>query len=115
VNNEAPQSGSDIMRLLDLELSDRELYFIGRIVAAWGSIESEIFLQTVQALNPDSFDNLPTAMNNLQPSRVRELWKEHVVDKATGKRRDVLLEQHRKIEQYSEDRHAIVPRASLRR
>ena len=108
MNNEAPQSGSDIMRLLDLELSDRELYFIGRIVAAWGSIESEIFLQTVQALNPDSFDNLPTAMNNLQPSRVRELWKEHVVDKATGKRRDVLLEQHRKIEQYSEDRHAIV-------
>jgi hypothetical protein len=108
VNNEAPQNGSDIMRLLDLGLSDRELYFIGRIVAAWGSIESEIFLQTVQALNPDSLDDLPTAMNNLQPSRVRELWKEHVVDKATGKRRDVLLEQHRKIEQYSEDRHAIV-------
>jgi hypothetical protein len=108
VNNEAPQNGSDIIRLLDLGLSDRELYFIGRIVAAWGSIESEIFLQTVQALNPDSLDDLPTAMNNLQPSRVRELWKEHVVDKATGKRREVLIEQHRKIEQYSEDRHAIV-------
>ena len=108
MNNEAPQNGSDIMRLLDLGLSDRELYFIGRIVAAWGSMESEIFLQTVQALNPDSLHDLPTAMNNLQPSRVRELWKEHVVDKATGKRRDVLLEQHRKIEQYSEDRHAIV-------
>ena len=108
MNNEAPQNGSDIMRLLDLGLSDRELYFIGRIVATWGSIESEIFLQTVQALNPDSLDDLPTTMNNLQPSRVRELWKEHVVDKATGKRRDVLLEQHRKIEQYSEDRHAIV-------
>ena len=91
-----------------LGLSERELFFIGRIVAAWGAIESEIFVQTVHALNPASLDELPPAMNNLQPSRVRELWKEHVVDKATGKRRDVLLEQHRKIEQYSEDRHAIV-------
>jgi len=97
-----------MMRLLDLGLSERELFFIGRIVAAWGSIESEIFIQTVQALNPTSLDDLPAAMNNMQPSRVRELWKEHVVDKAKGKRREVLLEQHRKIEQYSEDRHAIV-------
>ena len=47
-------------------------------------------------------------MNNLQPSRVRELWKEHAVDKASGKRREILLEQHEKIETLSEDRHAIV-------
>jgi hypothetical protein len=104
-NDERPK---EMIQLLDLGLSERELYFIGRIVAAWGAIESEIFVQTVQALNPDSLDDLPAAMNNLQPSRVLELWKEHVVDQATGKRRDVLLEQHRKIEQYSEDRHAIV-------
>lgn len=105
MNDDTPHQ---MMRLLDLGLSERELYFIGRIVAAWGSVESEIFVQTVQALNPDSVDDLPSAMNNLQPSRVRELWKEHVVDKANGKRRDILLEQHRKIEQYSEDRHALV-------
>lgn len=97
-----------MMRLFDLGLSERELFFIGRIVAAWGSIESEIFIQTVEALNPASLDDLPVAMNNLQSSRVLELWKEHVVDKAKGKRREVLLERHRKIEQYSEDRHAIV-------
>ena len=59
-------------------------------------------------MNPDSIEDLPAALNNLQPSRVRELWKEHVVDKALGKGRDVLLEQHTRIEEYSEDRHAIV-------
>jgi hypothetical protein len=95
MNDEKPQQ---LMRLLDLGLSERELFFIGRIVAAWGAIESEIFVQTVQALNPASLDELPAAMNNLQPSRVRELWKEHVVDKATGKQGAVLLEQYRKIE-----------------
>lgn len=73
MNDDTPHQ---MMRLLDLGLSERELYFIGRIVAAWGSVESEIFVQTVQALNPDSVDDLPSAMNNLQPSRVRELWKE---------------------------------------
>jgi hypothetical protein len=97
-----------MMQLLDLELSERELYFIGKIVAAWGALESEIFTQTLQALNPTSLSDLPAAMNNLQPSRVRGLWKEHVVDKASGKRREALLEQHGKIETLSEDRHAIV-------
>lgn len=71
-----------MIQLIDLGLSERELYFIGRIVAAWGAIESEIFVQTVQALNPDSLGDLPAAMNNLQPSRVLELWKEHVVGQA---------------------------------
>lgn len=108
MTDDRPNNSGKMMRLLDLELSEREFYFIGRIVAAWGALESEIFTQTVQALNPNSPDDLPAAMNNVQPSRVRELWKEHVVDKASGKKREVLLEQHEKIEALSEDRHAIV-------
>jgi hypothetical protein len=108
MTDDRPKNAGKMMQLLDLELSEREFYFIGRIVAAWGALESEIFTQTLQALNPNSLDGLPAAMNNLQPSRVRELWKEHVVDKASGKTREVLLEQHEKIETLSEDRHAIV-------
>jgi hypothetical protein len=108
MTDDRPNNVGEMMQLLDFELSERELYFIGRIVAAWGALESEIFTQTLQALNPNSLNDLPAAMNNMQPSRVREIWKEHVVDKASGKRRQVLLEQHEKIETLSEDRHAIV-------
>jgi hypothetical protein len=108
MTDDRPNNAGEMMQLLTLELSEREFYFIGRIVAAWGALESEIFAQTLQALNPNSLDHLPAAMNNLQPSRVRELWKEHVVDKASGKRREVLFEQHDKIATLSEDRHAIV-------
>lgn len=109
MSDDRPSNVGKMMQLLDLELSERELYFIGRIVAAWGALESEIFTQTLQALNPNSLDDLPPDMkNNLQPSCVRKHWKEQVVDKASGKRREVLLEQHEKIEALSEDRHAIV-------
>ena len=109
MNDDRPSNAGKMMPLLDLELSERELYFIGRIVAAWGALESEIFTQTLQALNPNSLDDLPPDMkNNLQPSCVRKYWKEHVVDKASGKRREVLLEQYEKVEALSEDRHAIV-------
>jgi len=92
-DDQSSQAGQ-MLKLFDLELSERELYFIGRIVAAWGALESEIFTQTLQALNPNSVDDLPTAMNNMQASLVHKLWKEHVVDKASGRRQEVLLEQH---------------------
>jgi len=109
MNDDRPSNAGKMMQLLDLELSERELYFIGRIVAAWGAMESEIFMQTLEALNPNSLDDLPSDMrNNLQAPCVRKHWKEQVVDKASGKRREVLLEQHEKIEALSEDRHAIV-------
>jgi hypothetical protein len=109
MNDDRPQNAGKMMCLLDLELSEREIYFIGRIVAAWGALESEIFMQTVRALNPNSLDDLPSDMkNNLQPSCVRKHWKAHVVDKACGERQKILLEQHDKIEALSEDRHAIV-------
>lgn len=105
MNSDAPHK---LKRLMDLELSDRELYFIGRIIAAWGALESEIFTQTLLALTNGSTDKLPEAMNNMQPSRVRSLWKTHVIDKADSKRQPALLEQYEKIERYSEYRHAIV-------
>jgi hypothetical protein len=109
MNDDGPNNAGKMMKLLDLELSERELYFIGRIVAAWGALESEIFRQTFDALNANSLDDLPPDMkNNLQPSCVRKHWKEHVVNKASGKRQEVLLEQYKKIESLSEDRHAIV-------
>jgi hypothetical protein len=98
----------DFTVMLNVELTDRELYFIGRIVAAWGSLETVIFTQTLETLNPSSKDALPKAMNNLQPSLVHELWFTHVVEKATGERRDKLRKLHKKIEHLAQYRHAIV-------
>ncbi len=94
--------------LLNVELSDRELYFIGKIVAAWGSLEMEIFTQTLLALNPAPTDKLPPEMNNMQPSKVHELWKTLVVDKATGERGEVLQKQYELIGLYAKYRHGIV-------
>jgi hypothetical protein len=98
----------DEMMLFGLELSEKELYFIGTIVALWGALEYEIFGQTLLALNPNSIKELPKEMNNMQPSQVLELWKTHVVDNTAGKRGEVLNKQYQLISHYANFRHAIV-------
>ncbi len=98
----------DDMMHVDLELSDREIFCIGRIVALWGSLEHEIFTQTLAYFDAASVAPLPRQMNNLQPSHVLELWKTHVADKAEGRRKEVLQKQYEAICNLSKYRNAIV-------
>jgi hypothetical protein len=93
-------SGDDMgdFLLFGSELSDREIYSIGKIVSLWGALEHEIFWQTYDSFNPTSLDQLPKEMNNQQSSRVLELWKKHVVDKAKGKRQVVLQAIYEKLQ-----------------
>ena len=47
------QRGTKRMKVVwDDELSDREIYLIGKVVAHWGAMEHEIFLQTIQTFEP---------------------------------------------------------------
>jgi hypothetical protein len=91
-----------------VELLERELLSIGKIVALWGSLEHEIFCQTLESFNVTSRSQLPKEMNNMQFYSVLTLWDSHVVSKATGKRKQVLQEQYKKIEHYHDFRNALV-------
>jgi hypothetical protein len=55
---------------LDVELSERELLCIGKIVALWGALEYEIFCQTLMCFGGLSGVQLPKEMNNMQFSQV---------------------------------------------
>lgn len=95
---------------LDLQLSDQEIFMIGTIVAHWGTIEHEIFMQTLltfydpQAKAPE----LPKAMNNLQFTQILALWKERVVDKSKGKRASVLRNVYEQLQDLKEPRDALI-------
>ena len=73
---------NEIKHLWDLELSDSEVHHIGKIVAHWGAIEHEVFIQTLMTFDTSSQEEiqLPKAMNNLNFTNVLELWKERVVN-----------------------------------
>lgn len=91
---------------LSTELSEREIYLIGSVVAQWGFLESNIFDQTLLSF-ADS-ETLPAAMNNAQFSAVLQLWLERVVAQQDDARKAVLEAQHSKIVSLSEFRQAIV-------
>jgi hypothetical protein len=91
-----------------VELLDRELKSIGRIVALWGSLEREIFCQTLVCFDVTSPSQLPKEMNNMSFSSVLKLWDSHLVSKATGKRKQVLQDQYKKIGHYHDFRNALV-------
>ena len=55
---------------INTELSERELLSIGKIVALWGSLEYEIFCQTLMCFSDMSDSQLPKEMNNMQFSQV---------------------------------------------
>lgn len=93
---------------INVELSERELLSIGEIVALWGSLEYEIFCQTLTYFSGISDSQLPKEMNNMQFSQVLALWKTNVVDRATGNRKKVLQEQHKSILHYHDFRNALV-------
>jgi hypothetical protein len=93
---------------LDVELSERELLCIGKIVALWGALEYEIFCQTLTCFGGLSGVQLPKEMNNIQFSQVLALWETHVVDKAVGKRKEVLQQQCKGIRHYHDFRNALI-------
>jgi hypothetical protein len=89
----------------DVELSSRELLSIGKIVALWGSLEYEIFCQTLMSFGTKT---LPKEMSNLQFSPVLTLWEARVVNKAMSKCKGVLLEQCKRIRYCLDFRNALV-------
>jgi hypothetical protein len=91
----------------NVELSERELSCIGHIVAQWGALEFEIFLQTLQTFGEQA-QVLPKVMNNMQFSEVIEKWKERVVDQAHGDKKKNLEDQYALIRHYHEYRNALV-------
>jgi hypothetical protein len=101
---------TDDMLWFDVELADRETFFIGKVVALWSALEHEVFWQTLMSFGlPDSGDiALPKEMNNMQFSQVLELWKTRVVDKTQGNRSAVLQQQYTKIRHYYDFRNALV-------
>jgi hypothetical protein len=91
----------------DIELSELELSCIGHIVAQWGALECEIFLQTLQTFGEQA-QVLPKVMNNMQFSGVLELWKERVADQRNGEEKKNLEEQYSLIHHYHDYRNALV-------
>ncbi len=90
-----------------VELSELELSCIGHIVAQWGALECEIFLQTLQTFGEQA-QVLPKVMNNMQFSGVLELWKERVVDQCNGEKKKNLEKQYSLIHHYHDYRNALV-------
>ena len=109
MNNESTDT-NEIESGVETERSERELLSIGKIVALWGSLEHEIFCQTLRSFSGSEISQrrIPKAMNNMQFSQVLELWETRVVDKATGKRKEVLKKQCQGIRHYSDFRNALV-------
>lgn len=99
---------NEIECALDVELSERELLSIGKIVALWGSLEYEIFCQTLMCLGDLPGGRIPKEMNNMQFSQMLGLWETHVVNKAVGIRKEVLQEQCKSIRHYHDFRNALV-------
>jgi hypothetical protein len=79
------------------------------IFIQWASLEHEVFVQVLQTFKPGSGDvpQLPKEMNNLQFTKVLELWKERVADKASKRREKVLQQQYEKIFGLKEARDAL--------
>lgn len=98
------------LHIWDAELSDREVFLIGKIVIQWGALQDEVFKQTLLTFDiGDAMPvTLPKAMNNLQLTELLELWKERVIDLAQGERAKVLQSQFDELQELKEFRDALV-------
>lgn len=103
-----PMSDNDLICLYDVPLSDKEGILIGRIIALWGALESEVFVQTLATFDVQDIEMLPRAMNNLSFVKVLELWKARVADVAEGERAVVLKHQFARITQLHDSRNALI-------
>ena len=99
---------NDLIHLYDVPLSDKEAILIGRIVALWGALESEVFTQTLITFDAQDTNELPKEMNNLSFIKVLDLWKVRVADVATGKRAEVMHRQLSRIIHLHESRNALI-------
>jgi len=102
-----PEENNDLSYLFDLELSDKEVFYVGKIVSQWGSIEHEIFNQCLLTFDQEEI-KLPKAMNNLCFSDVLKLWIKRVVDVDNEERQTILLQQYEKIIELKDYRNALV-------
>jgi hypothetical protein len=76
VKDESTKEGANELEfVLDVELSERELLSIGQIVALWGTLEFEIFSQTLLYFGGLSDSQLPKELNNMQFSKVLDLGR----------------------------------------
>ena len=97
----------DDFLLWDDELSEREIFLIGKTIAQWGALEHVVFVQTLMTFEGEEVA-LPKAMNNLQFTEILDLWNKRVVATAEDKRRKVLEQQHEKILKLKGYRDALV-------
>ena len=104
--NSTNSEDTAIVHAHNVELSEREMLCIGHIIAQWGALETEIFLQTLQTFEKEG-GVLPKEMNNMQFSGVLEKWKEHVVDRCNGKKKKNLEKQYSLICHYHDYRNAL--------
>ena len=96
---------------LDLQLSDEEYFLLGTIVAHWGALEHEIFVQTLKSFGSGEVsDNveLPKSFNNLQFTETLALWKERVLGSAEGNHLAALTKAHDEILRLKAPRDALV-------
>lgn len=101
-------SDDDMRYVYDVPLSDKEGILLGRIIALWGALESEVFEQTLATFDEQGIEELPSAMNNLSFVKVLELWKARIVDAAEGERAYVLKQQFDRILHLHEYRNALI-------
>ncbi len=101
---------NNIHHIWESELSDKESFYIGKIVSQWGGMEHEIFIQTLRTFdNPSNEEiQLPRAMNNMGFSDVLELWNKRVIDKCEENKAIVLQKQYDEICHLKEYRNALV-------
>lgn len=103
-------SEEDELLAFDVELTEREAFCIGKIIALWAALEHEIFTQTLETflLEQGEVDKLPKKMNGVQFTETLELWRTRVIGTAEGKRREVLKRQYNVICQCHQYRNALV-------
>lgn len=103
-------SNEDEVLAFDVELTEREAFYIGKIIALWAALEHEVFMQTLRTfeLKPGELDKLPKKMNGVQFTETLELWKTRVVGAAEGKRREVLEGQYNVICKCQQYRNALI-------
>jgi len=103
----ADPNENDLKVIHNIELSDRELYWIGTIVAQWASMEHEIFNQTLLSFEDNAVEELPKAMNNAQFSQVLEIWTKRVVETSKPEARLALLSALKTIGELTPHRNAL--------
>lgn len=96
--------------VLDSGLTPRELVSIGRIISQWGSLENEIFLQTLATFGELGQESLPKEItkNTNFKDGVLKLWKERVVDTSETNKKLVLQKEYESILELLDYRHALV-------